>query len=104
MSRAMRRIVNLLLVAVLLYGVAVFYTGFNAIGQSLSTFAWISFFYAMLLATVNYVLRYVRFRYYLGLIGVTNVGTVEPPPAVTLSSGSVAMRVRQPSTNSPWHT
>ena len=27
----------------------------------------------------------------------TNVGTVEPPPAVTLSSASVEMRVRQPS-------
>jgi hypothetical protein len=28
---------------------------------------------------------------------ITNVGTVDPPPAVTLSSGSVAIRVRQPS-------
>src|SRR5947209_3035797 len=32
------------------------------------------------------------------------VGTVEPPPAVTFSSGSVATRVRQESTYAPWHT
>src|SRR5262249_26547302 len=35
---------------------------------------------------------------------MTRVGTAEPPPAVTLSSGSVAIRVRQPSTWSPWQT
>src|SRR5690348_4691378 len=32
----------------------------------------------------------------------TNVGTVDPPPAVTLSSAAVESRVRQPSTDSPW--
>ena len=31
----------------------------------------------------------------------TNVGTVEPPPAVTFSSAAVERRVRQPSTYSP---
>ncbi len=30
---------------------------------------------------------------------ITNVGTVEPPPAVTFSSAAVEIRVRQPSTN-----
>ncbi|HVU05338.1 MAG TPA: lysylphosphatidylglycerol synthase transmembrane domain-containing protein [Polyangiaceae bacterium] len=77
MSPAVRRLVGAMLLAVLLYGVAVAYTGLHTIQESLSTFAWSSFVFAVLLASFNYVLRFLRFRYYLGLLGVTTVGAVD---------------------------
>lgn len=42
--------------------------------------------------------------FYRLLAYTTNVGMVEPPPAVTLSSVTVERRVRQPPIMRPWNT
>jgi uncharacterized protein (TIRG00374 family) len=77
MSRPMRRLVTALLLGVVLYGAAIAYTGFRTIRESIDTFRWITFLIAVGLATANYFLRFVRFRYYLGLLGVTSVGAFD---------------------------
>jgi uncharacterized protein (TIRG00374 family) len=77
MSRTARRIIGALLLGVVLYGAAIAYTGFRTIGESLETFEWWTFGAAVGLATANYLLRFVRFRYYLRLIEVRNVGAFD---------------------------
>lgn len=73
MSTAMRRFVTALLLGVAVYlGVAA-YTGFHTIGQSLATFHWITFVAAVSLASLNYVFRFMRWDYYLGLLGIRGV-------------------------------
>ena len=44
-------------------------------------------------------IRVIRGLFYL--FSTRKVGTVEPPPAVTLSKAAVEMRVKQASMNSP---
>ena len=77
MSRTLRRIIAALLLGVVLYGSVIAYTGWRTIGKSLESFAWWTFAAAVGLATANYFLRFLRFRYYLGLIGVKNVAALD---------------------------
>jgi hypothetical protein len=65
-----RRLVTALLLGVLFYGAAIAYTGFHAISESLGTFRWLAFGAALALATANYLLRFVRWQYYLRLLDV----------------------------------
>lgn len=77
MNRTARRLVGVLLLGVVLYGAIIAYTGFRTIRESLQTFEWWTFGAAIGLATANYLLRFVRFRYYLRLIDVAHVGGVD---------------------------
>lgn len=77
MTRPVRRVVAALLLGVVLYGAAIAYTGFRTIRESIVTFHWITFLAAIGLATANYLIRFVRFRYYLRLIDVKNVGAFD---------------------------
>ncbi|HEX7668113.1 MAG TPA: lysylphosphatidylglycerol synthase transmembrane domain-containing protein [Polyangiaceae bacterium] len=77
MNRTTRRLIGALLLGVVLYGAAIAYTGFRTIKDSLETFEWWTFGAAIALATANYLLRFVRFRYYLRLIDVRHVGGVD---------------------------
>jgi uncharacterized protein (TIRG00374 family) len=63
-----------LLLGVALYGVAVAYTGFGEMRDSLDLFHWSAFAGAIALATLNYLLRFVRWDYYLKLLDVRGVG------------------------------
>lgn len=74
MSRRARRVVTALLLGVALYGAAIAYTGFRDMRDSLSAFRWVAFVGAVCLASTNYFLRFLRWDYYLKLLGVRNVG------------------------------
>lgn len=77
MSRNVRRLVSALLLGVVLYGAAIFYTGYRTLGATLVTFAWESFALAIGLATVNYLFRFLRWEYYLALLGIRGVAKVD---------------------------
>lgn len=74
MTRRTRRVVTALLLGVALYGAFIGYTGFREMRESLASFRWIAFAAAVALASANYLLRFVRWDYYLRLLGVRNVG------------------------------
>src|SRR6476646_910346 len=73
----MKRLVSRL-VAGLVVGVAV-YVGFSIyadvgrVGDALRSFHWQYALYACLLAATNYAIRFVRWQFYLGKVGVLNV-------------------------------
>ena len=73
MTRRTRRLVTALLLGVALYGVAIAYTGFRDIRDSLSAFRWGAFLAAVGLASTNYFLRFLRWDYYLKLLRVEGV-------------------------------
>jgi uncharacterized protein (TIRG00374 family) len=66
-----------MLLGVVLYGVFVVYAGYRAIGATLATFHWSAFALALLLATANYVLRFLKWEYYLNKLGVRGVGKLD---------------------------
>ena len=68
-----------LLLGVLLYGVFIVYTGLDQMGDSLHGFAWSAMAFAVLLATFNYFLRFLRWQYYLKLLNVRGVSAPRPP-------------------------
>ena len=75
----MKRLVSRL-VAGIVVGVAV-YVGFSIwadvgrVGEALRSFQWRYALLACLLAAANYGIRFVRWQFYLGKVGVTNVST-----------------------------
>jgi len=77
MNRAGRRLIAALLLGVVVYAGAVIYSGYREIGRSLSSFAWSAFGAAVLLATANYLLRYLKWEYYLGRLSIRGVGKVD---------------------------
>jgi uncharacterized protein (TIRG00374 family) len=70
MNGAAKRLISALLLGVLLYGAYIAYTGFSAIAESLQSFHWIAFAGAVALATLNYLLRFVRWEIYLKILGI----------------------------------
>lgn len=77
MSTTVRRVVMALLLGVLLYGVAIAYTGFRELGESLGSFAWWTFVAAVALATLNYFFRWLRWEYYLALLDIRGVSRTD---------------------------
>jgi uncharacterized protein (TIRG00374 family) len=73
MNTLLRRLVTALLLAMAVYVLFIAYTGFHTMRDSLAAFEWTAFGAAVLLASANYFLRFLRFRYYLGLLSVTGV-------------------------------
>src|SRR6185436_15009853 len=75
----MKRLVSRL-VAGLVVGVAV-YVGFSIwaggrrVGEAMAAFQWRYALVACLLAAVNYGIRFLRWQFYLGRVGVTTVST-----------------------------
>lgn len=68
-----RRLVVAMLFGVAVYGVLVFYRGTEKIGEQLATFAWGSFAVACGLSFVNYVLRFLKWEYYLAVLDIRGV-------------------------------
>ena len=82
-----RRIVGAMLFGVAVYGVIVFYRGAEKIGHELATFAWSSFAIACGLSFVNYVLRFLKWEYYLAILDIR--GVPKPTSFFTFLSGFV---------------
>lgn len=73
MTRFTRRLVGAMLLGVTLYGVFVVYTGYQKIHESLAVFRWGAFAWALVLATSNYGLRFLKWEYYLARLGIRGV-------------------------------
>jgi uncharacterized protein (TIRG00374 family) len=69
-GRLMRRVLLVTLVAVALYGAIVVYRGLGGIAASFATFAWWTFAAACGLSAANYLLRFLKWEFYLGVLGV----------------------------------
>lgn len=74
MTVNLRRLLVALLMAVVLYGAFVAYSGYRQIQSALSTFSWTAFAMALALASANYALRFGKWQYYLHRLGVRHVG------------------------------
>jgi uncharacterized protein (TIRG00374 family) len=73
MSRTTRRVVGVILAAVVVYFAAALWSGLGKIAASLSTYAWWTFAAACGLAFTNYVLRFLKWEYYLAVLGIRGV-------------------------------
>jgi glycosyltransferase 2 family protein len=82
-----RRLVGAMLFGVAVYGVLVFYRGAEKIGHELATFAWSAFAAACGLSFVNYVLRFLKWEYYLAILDIR--GVPKPTSFLTFLSGFV---------------
>ena len=73
MDKLLRRVLVVTLIGVLLYGLFAIYSGVNAIGESLATFRGGAFWLALLLATLNYLLRFGKWQYYLARLDIRGI-------------------------------
>jgi uncharacterized protein (TIRG00374 family) len=73
MSRTTRRVIAVMLLAVGIYGVAALYSGVGKIGASLGHYAWWTFAAACGLAFLNYVLRFLKWEYYLSVLEIRGI-------------------------------
>ncbi|MBQ4334595.1 MAG: flippase-like domain-containing protein, partial [Myxococcaceae bacterium] len=77
MNRLLRRFVPVLLIAIALYGAFVVWSGYDDIRESLSAFRPIMLLWALGCATANYVLRLVKWEFYLWRLGIRGVGKLD---------------------------
>src|SRR5438105_12292931 len=82
-----RRLVAAMLLGVAVYGAIVAYRGAGKIGAQLWTFAWSAFAIACGLSFVNYVLRFLKWEYYLAVLGIR--GVPKPTSFLVFLSGFV---------------
>jgi uncharacterized protein (TIRG00374 family) len=76
-SGVARRVLLVTLLAVVLYGVFVIYAGMSQIGSSLSRFRPGAFALALGLASFNYLLRFLKWQYYLKRLDVRGVPALD---------------------------
>jgi glycosyltransferase 2 family protein len=69
-SRFVRWVVIAIAVGSLVYLVASLWAGFDKIGEELASFRWSCFFIAIGLTLVNYILRFVKWHYFIRRLGV----------------------------------
>jgi uncharacterized protein (TIRG00374 family) len=73
MSKLVRRLVGAMLLAVALYGVIVLWRGVGSVAKSFETYAWGTFALACGLAFSNYLLRFLKWEYYLAVLGIRGI-------------------------------
>lgn len=86
-SKLGRRLVVAMLFGVAVYGALVLYRGAEKIGHELASFAWPLFAVACGLSFVNYVLRFLKWEYYLAVLDIRDVP--KPTSFLTFLSGFV---------------
>jgi uncharacterized membrane protein YbhN (UPF0104 family) len=72
-----RKLIVALLLGVAVYGFFVLYVGVRDLGSSLERFHWSAFALALALATSNYLLRFMKWQYYLRRLDVRGVGVLD---------------------------
>ncbi len=77
MNRFMRRLLGAMLLGVLVYGAFVLYTGIRSIEESLARFRWSSLLVALALAASNYLIRFVKWQYYLRRLDIRGVAWLD---------------------------
>lgn len=73
MNTLLRRLLYALLLGVLVYGAFVLYTGYEKLSSSLGSFRWLYFLAALTLASLNYLIRFLKWEYYLARLKVRGV-------------------------------
>jgi glycosyltransferase 2 family protein len=73
MTGIVRRVLFVTLIGVVLYGLFAVYAGVQQMGTSLSRFHWSAFLVALGLACFNYLLRFGKWQYYLGRLGIRGI-------------------------------
>jgi uncharacterized membrane protein YbhN (UPF0104 family) len=82
-----RRVLVAMLLAVVVYGGFAVWQGLGKLGDELGRFAWWTFFAACALALGNYLLRWLKWEFYLARLKVRGVGRVDS--LLTFLSGFV---------------
>jgi len=82
-----RRLLVAVLLGVVVYGALVLYRDVHKVADSLRHFAWGSFALACGLAFTNYLLRFLKWEYYLAKLGIRDVPKLES--MLTFFSGFV---------------
>ncbi len=62
-----------MLLAIGIYGAFIIFTGFNGIQVELKHFAWWTFGATLGLSTLNYVLRFLKWEFYLSVLGIKGI-------------------------------
>lgn len=73
MKRLVRRIIGAMLLAVVVYGAIVLWRGVGSVTRTFHDYAWWTFAAACGLASTNYLLRFLKWEYYLGLLEIRGV-------------------------------
>lgn len=73
MNQTLRRFVFALLLAVIVYGVFVVYSGHQRIQGALTHFRWETFAFAIGLSTLNYLFRFAKWEFYLRRLDVRGI-------------------------------
>jgi len=73
MNRLLRRLVAAMILGVVVYAAFALYRGLHEIGESLSKFHWSAFLIACVLALSNYVIRFLKWEFYLARLGIRGV-------------------------------
>jgi uncharacterized protein (TIRG00374 family) len=73
MSQLLRRVLLVTFVGVVLYGLFAVYSGVHQIGSSLSHFRGSAFALALCLACTNYLLRFLKWQYYLARLEIRSI-------------------------------
>ncbi|HEV8247407.1 MAG TPA: lysylphosphatidylglycerol synthase transmembrane domain-containing protein [Polyangiaceae bacterium] len=77
MSRFARRVISAMLLGVVVYGIAVLYAGLGQMRASLATFSWLSFLLALTLASSNYLVRFLKWQYYLRRLEIRGIPALD---------------------------
>jgi glycosyltransferase 2 family protein len=77
LGNVVRRVVVVMLVAVVLYGAIVLYRGIADVGARFRGYAWWTLGAACGLAFANYLLRFLKWEYYLRLLAIRGVPKIE---------------------------
>jgi uncharacterized protein (TIRG00374 family) len=77
MSPMLRKILTAMLIAVALYGLFVVYDGYRDVEHSLHQLDVSAVWVALGLASSNYLLRFLKWEFYLGRLGVRGVGKLD---------------------------
>lgn len=73
MNRLVRRILGVMLLAVAIYGALVLWRGVGSVAHSFESYAWETFAIACGLAFSNYLLRFLKWEYYLAALGIRGI-------------------------------
>ena len=82
MQQTIRRVLYVMLLGVAVYGGFAVWRGLGSMGATLASFGWWAFFAACALAFGNYVLRFLKWEFYLSRLAIRGVPMPKTAPIV----------------------
>ncbi len=73
MNQSLKKLITALLLAVAIYGAFVLWTGYHSLSDALDSFSWWTFGAALGLSSFNYVLRFLKWEFYLARLEIRGV-------------------------------